>query len=201
MGDRHTSAHLPLDIGQPLWSKFFMVAPLVLVGTRDMAGVIDFAPKHMAMPLGWENYFAFVCTPRHRTYQNIQAIGEFSVNFPRPEQVLMAGLAATPRSQDCDKLVLSVLPTVAGQKIRAPLLANGYLCLECALEQVLDGFGENSLIIGKIVAAQADPIVLRDERDDAEILQNAPLLAYLPPNRYCPIEQSFSFPFPASTTR
>ncbi|NIQ57054.1 MAG: flavin reductase, partial [Gammaproteobacteria bacterium] len=53
--------------------------PLVLVGTREGEGAYDLAPKHMATPLGWGDYFCFVCTPEHRTYQNATREEEFTV--------------------------------------------------------------------------------------------------------------------------
>jgi len=58
-----------LDPDQPVWERFFSVSPLIVVGTRDEDGSYDLAPKHMATPLGWDNYFGFVCTPRHHTYR------------------------------------------------------------------------------------------------------------------------------------
>ena len=45
---------------------------LVLVGKREPDGGHDLAPKHMSTPIGWDNYYGFVCTPRHHTYGNIQ---------------------------------------------------------------------------------------------------------------------------------
>jgi hypothetical protein len=61
-----------LDVTAPIWERCFTVAPLVLVGTREKDGSYDLAPKHMATPMGWQNYFGFVCTPRHRTYHNVR---------------------------------------------------------------------------------------------------------------------------------
>ena len=63
---------IELDVSLPIWERFFWVAPLVLVGTREPDGGHDLAPKHMATPIGWENYYGFVCTPRHHTYSNIR---------------------------------------------------------------------------------------------------------------------------------
>ena len=40
-----------LAVGPELWQRVFAVAPLVLVGTKEGDGY-NFAPKHMAMPLG-----------------------------------------------------------------------------------------------------------------------------------------------------
>ncbi len=55
-----------------LWERTFAVAPLVLITTKEGDGW-DVAPKHMAMPLGREAFYAFVCTPRHATYRNVGA--------------------------------------------------------------------------------------------------------------------------------
>ena len=86
-----------LDTSVPVWEQFFTIAPLVLIGTCDVEGVLDFAPKHMVTPMGWQNYFGFVCTPRHQTCLNIQRSGEFTVSYPKPSQVLHSSLAASSR--------------------------------------------------------------------------------------------------------
>ena len=82
-----------LDLAAPIWDSFYVVAPLVLIGTKDAGGDYNQAPKHMAFPMGWDNYFGFVCTPEHSTYQNIQRERVFTGTFPRPTQVILASLA------------------------------------------------------------------------------------------------------------
>jgi flavin reductase (DIM6/NTAB) family NADH-FMN oxidoreductase RutF len=72
-----------LSTETPIWERFFLIAPLVLVATKE-GDCYDVAPKHLATPLGWENYFAFVCSPRHATYRNLEAHPEFTVSFPGP---------------------------------------------------------------------------------------------------------------------
>ena len=185
-----------LELDLPIWSRFFSVAPLIVVGTKEADGNYDLAPKHMAIPLGWSNYFGFVCTPRHRTYQNICREQAFSVSFTRPEQVILTSLGAAPRCEDDSKPAMSVLPTFPASAIDSVFLKDAYLFLECKLDRIVDGFGENSLIAGQIVAAYVQKQALRvSDRDDGDLLLQAPLLAYLSPGRYAKIEQSFSFPF------
>jgi hypothetical protein len=41
--------------------------------------------------------YCFVCTPRHATYRNLVMHPQFTVSFPRSEQVLAASLAAGRR--------------------------------------------------------------------------------------------------------
>ena len=79
---------ITLDLNQPWWERCFYVAPLIVVGTKEASGEYNLAPKHMAMPLGWSNYFGFVCTPRHHTYQNIDRERSFTVSFPSIDNLL-----------------------------------------------------------------------------------------------------------------
>lgn len=191
-----TNARLvSLDMQRPVWEQCYTVAPLVLVGTKE-DDHYDLAPKHMVTPLGWDNYFGFVCTPRHRTYHNVLETGAFTVSFPRPDQVALISRAATPREEG-EKTVMKDLPTVAAEEVDGVLLEGAYLQLECRLDRHVSRLGKHSLIIGHIAAARAHEEALRTpERDGEEVVKAVPLLAYLAPERYARIEESEAFPFP-----
>lgn len=187
-----------LDISESIWERFFWVAPLVLVGTRESDGGHDLAPKHMAMPMGWKNYFGFVCTPRHHTYQNIKRDGVFTVSYPNPSQLILISLAASPRCGDEEKPALSVLPVFPASVVDGVLVAGATVFLECELDRIIDGFDVNSLIVGRVVAASVDERAERSpDHDDQAVVHDVPLLAYLHPGRFATIENSLSFPFPA----
>ena len=197
-----TMALVSLDPKRPIWERFFTVAPLVIIGSREECGAYDLAPKHMATPLGWQNYFGFVCTPRHRTYQNITRQGVFTVSFPRPTQIVLTSLSASPRDDDDVKPSLTLLPTRPAGTIDGVFIEDGYLFLECTLDRIIDDFGENSLIAGRVVAAQVAEDSLRlSDGEDAEVLRSAPLLAYLAPGRYAEIRYGHAFPYPVGFAR
>lgn len=190
-----------LETDLPIWERFFTVAPLVLIGTKEKDGY-DLAPKHMATPMGWENYFGFVCAPRHHTYQNIKREEVFTVSYPRPTQLVLTSLAAAPRCGDDAKPSLLALPTFPASQLDGVFVEDAYIFLECRLDRMIDGFGVNSLITGRIVAAHVHEDVLRtSEHDDQELIHAAPLLAYLYPGRIAHIDSSYSFPFPLDFTR
>jgi flavin reductase (DIM6/NTAB) family NADH-FMN oxidoreductase RutF len=191
-----------LDTARPIWDRFFSVAPLVVIGTKE-GERYNLAPKHMAGPLGWDNYFFFVCTPRHQTYRNIRKTGEFTVTYPRPTQVVVTSLTAEPREDlEEPKPTLSVLPTFRALEVDSVFLQDGYLFLECRLDKILDGFSLNSLVVGRVVASHVHADFLRSaESDDQELIYRSPLLAYLSPGRYATIKESDSFPFPADFKR
>lgn len=190
-----------LEVDAAIWDQVHTVAPLVLVGTKEGDGY-DIAPKHLAMPIGWTEYFVFVCTPEHHTYTNIVAHPEFTVSYPRPDSVVLVGQAAAER-HDGEKLTLEVLPTFAASVVDGVHVADSYLHLECRLEQMVDGFGSRSLIIGRVVRAACDPAAVRSapDVDDAALLHRSPLLAFVAPNRFATISDTDSFPFPRGMRR
>jgi len=191
-----------LDASQPVWDRCFMVAPLVLVGTRDEDGSLDLAPKHMASPMGWQNYYGFVCCPSHHTFTNINRAGEFTVSYPKPSQVLYASLAASPRQSSGPKTVLQSFATFPATEVDGEFIEDAYLFLECKHFKTIGGFGDNCLITGEVIAAYADPDYVRStELDDQELIHEAPLFAYLPPARFATIKRSNAFPFPADMKR
>lgn len=193
---------VPLATDRPIWDRFFGVFPLVIVGSKEEDGQHNLAPKHLAMPLGWENHYCFVCSPRHSTYHNIRRHGVFTVSYPRPSEVLLASLAAAPRCEDQSKPSLLGLPTFPARQVDGVLVKGCYLFLECSLHSVIDGFGLNSLIIGNVVAAAAHEGALRaQEQDEGEQIFQFPLLAYLSPGRFAEIRQSTAFPFPKGFSR
>ena len=188
-----------LDKVTPIWERVFTVAPLVIVGTREGDGY-NLAPKHMVVPLGKGNYIGFVCTPEHSTFQNVKKYQAFTLSFVKPQQVVIASLAASPRVNDeGDKPGLLGLPITPAQNVDGVLVKDSYFQLECRLKKFVHGFDAYSLITGHIVAAHIDDKALRvSDADEQEALRQAPLLAYLHPGRFAEIRETYAFPFPAT---
>jgi flavin reductase (DIM6/NTAB) family NADH-FMN oxidoreductase RutF len=195
-------AFIPLTTDQPIWDRFFTVAPLVVVGSKQLDGTFDLAPKHMATPLGWQNFYAFVCSPRHATYHNIKREGVFTVSFPKPTQVFTSSLAASPRCEDAAKPALLLLPTRPATTVDGVFIEDCSLVLECRLHSITDGFGLNSLIVGEVAAAAVEEDYLRvSDRDEGEQVFGSPLLVYVSPGRYAELHQTAKFPFPKGYSR
>jgi len=187
-----------LGTSSPVWERVFSVAPLALVGSKEPDGSFDLAPKHMAMPIGWQNYWCFVCTPRHATYRNITENGQFTASFPAPDQMVGVSMAAGPRDSEGGKPSLEALETFPARAVDGVLVQGARLWLECELERIVDGFGDNSIIVGTVVAASAPERTLRGaDRDDADVLLSAPLTAYVSPGRFASVDESYSFPYHA----
>ena len=200
---RYTSCMRILDVSAPIWDRFYLVAPLVVIGTRGEAAEPDLAPKHMAGPVSWDNYFAFVCSPTHRTLVNVFRRQSFAVSYPRPDQVLLAALAASPCQGDASNKseVISQLALCNAPVHGDPLLEEACIHLDCRLYSHLE-LGPNVLVIGQVVAASVHSDSLRrSDGDEHAHIHEAPLLAYLSPGRYSVIQESQAFPFPRGYQR
>lgn len=190
---------LPTD--NPIWERVFTPAPLVIVATKEGDGY-DVAPKHLATPLGWDNFFGFVCTPRHATYRNIVAHPEFTVSFPRADRILHATLAAGERLADSSKPTVATVPLFPARSVDGVLVEGCALYLECTLDRIVDGFGENSLIAGRVVAAAARREFIRGpDVDDEDLLDRLDPLVYLSPGRWGIVRETYTFPFPIGFSR
>lgn len=191
---------LPTD--QPVFEAVYTAAPLVIIGTRESSGAGDLAPKHMAFPLGWSDYFGFVCTPEHRTYTNAVRTGGFTVSYPRPTDVIDASLAAAPRDESGDKPALEGVESVDVDAVDAPAVRDAYAVLECELIKTVDGFGKNELVAGDIVGKYVHRDAYRSDDTEPEALfERAPVLTYFYPDRYASVSETHAFPFPSGFQR
>jgi flavin reductase (DIM6/NTAB) family NADH-FMN oxidoreductase RutF len=197
----HDAPRVDLPLGADLWERAFAVAPLVLVTTKEGDGW-DVAPKHMVMPLGWDGHYCFACTPAHATYRNVQEHPWYTISLLGPEQVLPTALAAGGRAPDGTKPSLAAVETAPASAIDGRIVAGSPLTLELELVRVVDGFGRASLIVGRVVAASARPDAVRAaEVDDADLVQQVGLLAYVHPGRFAVVRETHGFPLPVDFHR
>jgi flavin reductase (DIM6/NTAB) family NADH-FMN oxidoreductase RutF len=187
---------ISLDCGVPIWDRFYVARPLVIIGTTEPDGTIDLAPKHLAGPVSWENFWGFVCCERHATFRNALRTGVFTVSYPNVDQIVAASLAAAPRLPDDSKPSLKAVPTEPARVVEGALVSGARIHLECELDRTVDDLGPNTLVIGRIVAAAVDERAERLlDREDSHTISDAPILVYLQPDRFASVDRSRSFPF------
>ena len=187
---------ISLEVDDTLWERVFTVAPLVLIGTIEPGGAPNLAPKHRIVQLSGA-HFGFVCRPQHATYRNALATGVFTASWPHPGQIVMTSAASAPRCEDGEKRTLRGIPTMPAKVVEGVLLEGARFMLECEVDRVIGDFGGDELIVGRVVAAHADPAALRSaDRSDSAVIEEAPALVYLYPSQFAAISCSTGFPFP-----
>jgi flavin reductase (DIM6/NTAB) family NADH-FMN oxidoreductase RutF len=204
MTNESSQKMVELEIDGNLWNRSFAVHSLVIIGSKEEDGSYNLAPKHMAMPLGFSPYFAFIGTARKSTYQNIKREKVFTVSYPSPNQLVISSLTASQREKNNTKPIIDQIPTVEAQKIEGRLLKDAYFHLECRLSEFMGKFGEWELVVGKIEAAYAQKAALKrtgEDRSDNQLIYENPLLAYVHPDRFSVIKETHAFPFPKDFKR
>lgn len=199
MSEQVSNSMIDITDDPYIWNRFFMVHPLLLIGSKEKNGDFNMAPKYMAMPLGIGPYFGFMATPRNMTYQNVKREKAFTVSFPRPDQLVFSSITASSREEDDEKPAVLTVPKTDAIKIDGKFLKGSYLQFECTLHEMTGKFGEWEMIVGNIVAAYVHKDALRKEGvdvDDASIISNNPLLAYLHPGRFSIIKINNKYPLP-----
>ena len=189
---------ISLDVKESIWDFFYTVAPLVIIGSKENNS-FNLAPKHMATPIGFSNYFGFVCTPRHSTYHNIKKEKKFTVSFVKPSQVLFTSLSATPRDKNNknSKEILKSIPTIPTTNNNNLFIADSYVLFECSLYKIIDGFDDYSIITGKIDTALVHKdYKIYSEIDEQKHIFNNPLLVYIAQGRFANVKNTYNFPFP-----
>ena len=135
-------------------------------------------------------------------YQGIGALPDTYQNFAFNTFLLFFYTTVVGLPGTVTGAVIDYFKTFPAREIEGRFIEDGYLYFECRHYKTIDGFGENCLITGEIVAAWGDDDFLRrSQADDQETIHESPLFAYLPPGRFATIDRSNAFPFPESMRR
>lgn len=152
-------------------------APVVLVTCRDAAGndniitlawvgVVNSAPPMLGISI----------RPSRHSHGMIVQSGEFGVNLPSAAQLPLADRCGTISGRNTDKFRATGFTPLAGTAIKAPLIAECPVNLECVVRQRIH-LGTHDLFLGEVLAVRVSESCLQGERID--VARIAPL-AYAP---------------------
>ena len=95
------------------------------------------------------------------TYSLIRETGEFVLNIPSASLLRAVDFCGTVSGQNLDKFAKAGLTPVPGLKVRAPLVRECPINLECVVRQSLV-LGSHVLFLAEVVALRADREVVED---------------------------------------
>ncbi|HYL80499.1 MAG TPA: flavin reductase family protein [Candidatus Acidoferrum sp.] len=158
-------------------SALLVPAPVILLSCVGEAG----SPNIMGV-----SWASVVCaTPpmvsvalraERLSYSLIRETGEFVLNIPSASLLRAVDFCGTVSGQDLDKFSKAGLTPVPGLKVRAPLVQECPIHLECVVRQSLV-LGSHVLFLAEVVALRADAEVVED---GAIIVGRVAPLAYDP---------------------
>ncbi|BCV25940.1 flavin reductase family protein [Gelria sp. Kuro-4] len=134
--------------------------PVVLVSCGGLAG-----PKNI-VTLAWAGVVnstppmvGIGVRPSRYSHELISQTGEFVVNIPRADQLKAVEVCGSTSGRTSDKFAATGLTAVPAQKVKAPLIAECPVNLECRVQQVVK-LPSHDLFLAEIVAVHADETVL-----------------------------------------
>ncbi len=165
-------------------NAFVYPMPMVLVGA-SVEGKPNFAAVAWVSRVNYNPPMIAVALGRiHLTNEGILQEKAFSVNIPGLDQMEKTDFCGVVSGRDADKA--GVFKVVYGEDTGAPMIEECPMAMECRLVQAVD-LPTNTLFIGQIVGAYADPACLTDGQPDVKKLK--PFTLTMPDNRYWEVGQ------------
>ena len=149
--------------------------PAVMVSVTDKAG------NNNIITVAWAGT---VCTnppmlsisvrPERFSYNMIKETGEFVVNLTTEELLRACDYCGVKSGRDVDKFAAMQLTPVRGEKVKAPLIAESPVNLECKVTEVKH-LGTHDMFMAEVVSVHADEKYM-DEQNRFHLEMAAPIV-------------------------
>ncbi len=145
-------------MGKEIWKPGNMLYPLPVV----MASMADRDGKPNIITLAW---VGTICStppmvsvsvrPERYSYPILKETGEFVINLTTKDLVFATDYCGVKSGRDVDKFKEMHLTAVAADKIKAPMIGESPVNLECRVTQVIP-LGSHDMFLAEVVAVHAD---------------------------------------------
>jgi flavin reductase (DIM6/NTAB) family NADH-FMN oxidoreductase RutF len=147
-----------------LLNSLVVPRPIAWVSTVSADGTRNLAPhSYFTVAASAPPSLAFTSIGDKDTVTNVRATGEFVVHVADHALVERMNVTAANAPSDVSEFELAGLTAIAADHVRAPLVAEAPVAIECRLDQVVE-VGNGRVIIGECVAFHVAER-LWDERD------------------------------------
>lgn len=152
-------------MGRSQWRPGNMLYPLpaVLVTVADREG------KPNVFTVAWAGT---VCSdppmvsisvrPQRYSWHCIEETGEFAINLTTRKLARATDFCGVRSGRDLDKFQASGLTPLTASRIKAPLIAESPVCLECRVKQALP-LGSHTMYVAEVVSVSVDERYLDGE--------------------------------------
>jgi len=112
---------------------------------------------------------------RH-SYNIIKESGEFVINLTNEDLAFAADWCGVRSGKDYNKFAEMKLTAVQGEMVKAPIVQESPLCIECKVKEIIE-LGSHDMFISDVINVQADSQYIDPETDTFK-LSDAKLIAY-----------------------
>jgi len=143
-------------------SALLVPAPVVLLSCTGEAGTQNvMALSWTGVACGTPPMVSVAIRPERLSYSLIRETGEFALNIPPASLVRTVDFCGMVSGQERDKVAEARLTPMAGLKVRAPLIRECPVNLECVVRHSLV-LGSHVLFVAEVVALHADDDVVEE---------------------------------------
>ena len=147
-------------------NSVIMPEAVFIIGTYDENGV----PNAMNAAWGTQTDFneIIISLSKHKTTENIEKTGAFTVAFGTVDTVTISDYFGVESGNKVNKIEKAGCHVRKSENVNAPIIEEFPVTLECECVSYSD---ETGILVGKIIAQQADEKVLTDGVVDYDKLQ------------------------------
>lgn len=149
--------------------------PVVLITVADdeghqnvltvaWAGTVCSDPAMVSISVRKERY----------SHPMIQKTGEFVINLTTEELAFATDYCGVKSGRDIDKFKEAHLTPVPASKVKAPLIKESPVCIECKVKQVLE-LGSHDMFVAEVVAVHAEEKYM-DEKGKFDLALAKPIV-------------------------
>ena len=145
-------------MSKQIWKPGNMLYPLPVV----MVSVADKEGKQNIITIAWTGTIcsdppmvSISVRPERYSYHMIKETGEFVINLTTKELAFATDYCGVKSDRDVDKFAAMQLTPVRGEKVKAPLIAESPVNLECKVTEVKH-LGTHDMFMAEVVCVHAD---------------------------------------------
>ena len=145
-------------MGKQVWKPGNMLYPLpvVMVSAADKEGVPNIITIAWAGTICSNPPMVSISVRKERySYRIIKETGEFVINLTTKELAYATDYCGVKSGRDVDKFKEMHLTPIPGVEVKAPLIAESPVSLECRVREVKE-LGSHDMFIADVVAVHAD---------------------------------------------
>lgn len=164
-------------MGKQIWKAGNMLYPLPVV----MVSVADTQGRHNIITVAWAGT---ICTappmvsisvrPERYSYQMLQESGEFVINLTTRELAYATDYCGVKSGREVDKFAALNLTAQAAEHVKAPLIGESPVNIECRVVQV-QALGSHHMFLSEVLAVHADEQYM-DETGRFELAKADPIV-------------------------
>lgn len=144
-------------MGKVFWTGGTLLSPvppvMVTCGTIESPNIITIGWTGIVNTKPPMTYISV--RPERYSYDIIKQNGEFAINLTTSKLVKKADFCGVKSGENVDKFGRCGLHAIPAKKIRAPLIEESPLSLECVVKQVIS-LGSHDMFLAEIVGADID---------------------------------------------